>query len=203
MEYRVLASEPIATQDLEEERQLVDEAKQGNLDAMRPLFHAYAPPLFSSVILPRLGNRAAAQDVLRDTFITAIEKLDRFTWTGKSIYAWLRQIAINKVYDHHRKSKRQLRLAEAVARESERATSAESAADALLIVAEEREINHQRIEITLQNIPPRYRKAIELRLIDELSRAECAQALEITVPTFDVLLYRAVRSFRRKFGSRQ
>ena len=199
----VLASEPVATKDLEEERRLVEEAQKGNLDAMRPIFQAYAQPLFSSVILPRLGNRAAAEDVLKDTFTTAIEKLDKFTWTGKSIFVWLRQIAINKVYDVHRKTKRTQKLTEAVGRESEHATGSESRADSLLIAAEQQELNRERIAETLAAIPERYRTAIELRLIRELPRAECAAELDITVPTFDVLLYRAVRSFRKKFGSRK
>lgn len=198
-----MASEPVATEDLEEEKRLVDEAKNGNLDAMRPIFQAYATPLYSSVILPRLGDRANAEDVLRDTFITAIEKLDKFTWTGKSIYAWLRQIAINKVYDVHRKSKRSLKLADAVSRETESATTADAGADALLIAAEEQVINRARIGETLETIPERYRQAIELRLIDELPRAECARIMDVTVATFDVVLYRAVRSFRKSFGSRE
>ena len=48
----------------------------------------------------------------------------------------------------------------------------------------------------------RYRTAIEMRLIQELSREECAKQLAITVGTFDVLLFRAVRAFRKQFGSR-
>ena len=197
-----MASEPVATENLEEEKRLVDEAKNGNLDAMRPIFQSYATPLYSSVILPRLGDRANAEDVLRDTFITAIEKLDKFTWTGKSIYAWLRQIAINKVYDVHRKSKRSLKLAEAVSRETESATTRDAGADALLIAAEEQTINRARISAALESIPERYRQVIQLRLIDELPRAECARVMDVSVATFDVVLYRAVRSFRKKFGSR-
>lgn len=197
-----MASDPVVLENLEEERRLIEEAKRGNLDAMRPIFESYAPPLFSSVILPRLGDRANAEDVLRETFITAIEKLDKFTWTGRSIYAWLRQIAINKVYDVHRKSKRSMKLADAVSREMPRTTEPERAADAMLIAAQEQEINRERIEEALAEISPRYRQAIELRLIEELPRSECARTMEVTVATFDVVLYRAVRSFRKKFGSR-
>ena len=46
----------------------------------------------------------------------------------------------------------------------------------------------------------RYRLAIELRLVQELSREECAQSLGVTIGTFDVLLFRAVRAFRKQFG---
>jgi len=48
----------------------------------------------------------------------------------------------------------------------------------------------------------RYRIAIELRLIQELPREDCAKRLGVTIGTFDVLLFRAVRAFRKQFGER-
>src|SRR5262249_7383215 len=108
-----VASEPATAVELEQEQKLVEEAQQGNLDAMRPILERYAAPLYGTVILPRLGDTASAEEVLRDTLATAVEKIRRFTWQGKSIYPWLRQIAINKVYDVHRQAKRSRRLADA------------------------------------------------------------------------------------------
>lgn len=182
---------------------MVAEAQAGNLDAMRPILESYAAPLYSTVILPRLGDVATAEDVLRDTLTTAIEKIDQFRWTGKSIYVWLRQIAVNKVYDVHRRSKRSVQLADAMARELPRATSPDSAADALLIAAEEQELNRERIQRALLALSDRYRLAIELRLVEELPRDECARRMSITTGTFDVVLFRAVRAFRRHFGHKR
>jgi len=196
-------SEAAVAERLEEERRLVAEAQAGNLDAMRPILESYAAPLYSTAILPRLGDPATAEDVLRDTFTTAIEKIDQFRWSGKSIYVWLRQIAVNKVYDVHRRSKRSVQLADAMARELPRATSPDSAADALLIAAEEQERNRERIQSALGALPPRYRTAIELRLIEELPRDECARRMNVTTGTFDVLVFRAVRAFRRHFGEKR
>jgi RNA polymerase sigma factor (sigma-70 family) len=198
-----LASEVATAFELEEEQRLVEEAQRGNLDAMRPLLDRYAGPLYGTVILPRLGDPASAEDVLRDTLITAVEKIRGFTWQGKSIYPWLRQIAINKVYDLHRGTQRARRLADALAREAPQATDAADAADAQLIADQDRRDNRGRIDRTLAAMTERYRVAIELRLVDELSREECARRLGITVGTFDVLLFRAVRAFRKRFGDRE
>lgn len=198
-----MASEVATAFELEEEQRLVEEAQRGNLDAMRPLLDRYAGPLYGTVILPRLGDRAAAEDVLRDTLVTAVEKIQRFTWQGKSIYPWLRQIAINKVFDVHRGIQRSRRLADALARELPAETDAAEAADAVLIADQDRRDNRARIDRTLAAMPERYRVAIELRLIDELSREDCARRLAITVGTFDVLLFRAVRAFRKRFGERE
>jgi RNA polymerase sigma-70 factor (ECF subfamily) len=197
-----VASEPAAAVELEDEQRLVEEAQAGNLDAMRPILERYAQPLYGTVILPRLGDTASAEEVLRDTLATAVEKIQRFTWQGKSIYPWLRQIAINKVYDVHRQSKRSRRLADAMVHEIPVESDPDSHADALLIADQERRAHRERIDQAMQELAERYRQAIELRLIQELSREECAKRLGVTVGTFDVLLFRAVRAFRKQFGDR-
>ena len=197
-----MASEAATADHLEEEQRLVEEAQRGNLDAMRPIFERYASPLYASVILPRLGDTATAEEVLRDTLATAVEKVGSFRWQGKSIYPWLRQIAVNKVYDIHRQSKRSQRLADAMAVELPSATGPELQADTQLVEEEERRLNRVRIDETLVLLSERYRDAICLRLIEELPREECARVMGITVGNFDVLLFRAVRAFRKRFGER-
>ncbi|MEZ4400943.1 MAG: RNA polymerase sigma factor [Kofleriaceae bacterium] len=197
-----MVSEPASELALDEEARLIRNAQAGDLDAMRPLLERYAPPLYASVILPRLGNPVAAEDILRDTLATAVEKIDRFTWQGKTIYPWLRQIAINKVFDLHRSTKRSRRLVDALAQELPVETDPDGAADALLMADQERAAHRAQIDATLGQLSERYRTAIELRLIQELSRDECARRLAITVGAFDVLLHRAVRSFRERYGDR-
>jgi RNA polymerase sigma factor (sigma-70 family) len=200
-----VASEPAGDQlgaELEAEQRQIEEAQNGNLDAMRPILERYAQPLYSTVILPRLGDAVSAEEVLRDTLATTVEKIRRFTWQGKSIYPWMRQIAINKVYDVHRQSKRSRRLADAMVHEVALASDPESHADAQLIADQERRAHRDRIDETLVLLAERYRTAIELRLIQELSRDDCAKRLGVTIGTFDVLLFRAVRAFRKQFGER-
>jgi RNA polymerase sigma-70 factor (ECF subfamily) len=195
-----VASEPATAVELVEEQRLVEEAQAGHLDAMRPLLERYAQPLYGTVILPRLGDAASAEEVLRDTLATAVEKIGRFTWQGKTIYPWLRQIAINKVYDVHRQAKRSRRLADAMVHEVPVESDPETHADAQLIADQERKSHRERIDEAMGRISERYRVAIELRLVEELPREECAKRLGTTVGTFDVLLFRAVRAFRKQFG---
>jgi len=148
------------------------------------------------------GSMPSLAIVPRDTLATAVEKIRRFTWQGKSIYPWLRQIAINKVFDVHRQSKRSRRLADAMAHEVKLETDPDSHADAQLMADQERRAHRDRIDDTMQQLQDRYRTAIELRLIQELPREECASRLGVTIGTFDVLLFRAVRAFRKHFGER-
>src|SRR5207344_1169159 len=122
---------------------------------MRPILERYAGPLYGTVILPRLGDAASAEEVLRDTLATAVEKIRRFTWQGKSIYPWLRQIAINKVFDVHRQSKRSRRLADALAHEVETETDPANQADAQLMADQERRSHRGRIDETMQLLQER------------------------------------------------
>jgi RNA polymerase sigma-70 factor (ECF subfamily) len=193
--------DPAEAVKLEEERQLVERAQSGDRSALRPLFERYAEPLYAAV-LPRLGDAATAEDVVKDTFLTAIEKIDGFEWQGRGVYGWLRQIALNKVIDVHRRTQRAGRLLAAFADEAPLDAPVAVGADQALIAEEERRENAARITSVMAELSPRYRQAIQLRLVEELSREACAERLGITVGNFDVLLFRAVRAFRRLFGDR-
>jgi RNA polymerase sigma-70 factor (ECF subfamily) len=197
-----LAVEAATASELDLEHRLVAEAQRGHLDAMRPLLQRHAPPLYATVILPRTGDAAVAEDVLRDTLATAVEKIGTFQWQGKGLYPWLRQIAINKCFDTHRAARRRQRLADALAQDAREGTDAETAADALLIADQERRAQRLRIDAALAALPERYRAAVTLRLVDELPREACAARLGVSVGTFDVLLFRAVRAFRKAYGGR-
>ncbi|MCB9624549.1 MAG: hypothetical protein H6723_14645 [Sandaracinus sp.] len=51
----------------------------------------------------------------------------------------------------------------------------------------------------LDALNPRYRQAIELRFFDERERQDCADLLEVKLGTFDVLILRALRAFRKEW----
>lgn len=180
---------------LDEER-LVGEAQAGLTESLRPILARYSDPLFAAVILPRLGGSAAAEDVLRETFATAIEKIGSFRWEGKGIYGWLRQIAQNKIVDLHRRTQRTGRVLRALADEP---ADHPPPADEALIAEEERRRSRALIDEVFLLLPQRYRAAVRLRLIEERSREACAHAFGVTVATFDVVFFRAVRAFRRRY----
>lgn len=186
-----MAAEP---DPLEEEERLVAQAKAGDMNALRPLLTRYAEPLYGAVILPRLRDRAAAEEVLRETFIAAVEKIATFRWESRGIYGWLRQIAANKAIDVHRRAQR---AARAMARFGAEPREAEPAADDALIAGEDRRRAGERVAQVMERLNPRYRDALRLRLLEERPREECARLLGVTVPTFDVLFFRAVRAFRK------
>lgn len=184
------------------ERPLVQRARKGDQRAFGELYKRYAPLIFSRILLPKLGARGAAEDALAETFRTAFERLHQYEDQGRSIFSWLARIASNKAMDMHRARARSHRalsnfegLLAPLRGESERSPFDE------VSHTEERAQLGQRIQEVLLSINPRYRRAIELRFLEGGSREACAEALEVKLGTFDVLLLRALRSFRKKWDS--
>lgn len=184
------------------ERRTVARALEGDKAAFAELYRAHAPKVFARVLMPKLGNRQAAEDALAETFRTGFEKLDTFTDRGVSIYFWFSRIAANKALDMHRAKAttgRALASFEGlVAPLSEGTPDPGELYDIRADVVSIR----KAVSETMGHLNERYRRAIELRFVDELSREDCAAALGVKLGTFDVLLLRALRAFRKEWGSR-
>jgi RNA polymerase sigma-70 factor, ECF subfamily len=183
------------------ERDCLDRARRGDRAAFAELYHAFAPELFRRVLMPRLGNRQAAEDALAETFRTLLERLDDYEDQGKSVWHWLCRIAINKATDMHRvkgRTSRALANFEGLLKPLAIGPSDPSAELALRV-----ESDHVKrvVAEVLERLNPRYRRAIELRFLEDKSRERCAEALEVKIGTFDVLLLRALRSFRKEWDT--
>jgi RNA polymerase sigma-70 factor (ECF subfamily) len=187
--------------NLEREQQLCQAARGGDREAMRELLGHFAEPLFGGVILPRVGSRADAEDILRETMLRAVERMPRqFEWREAGLWPWLRRIAVNLVADHGRRLQAQHRLEEGYLAEVQTLPPRiEAGAEAELIEAEERGRELERLRAALGRVNERYRRAVELRLLEGRSREEAAAALGVTVPTFDVILHRALKALRAQW----
>ncbi|MEK6220956.1 MAG: sigma-70 family RNA polymerase sigma factor [Chloroflexota bacterium] len=86
-----------------DEAQLVQAAKQGDLDAFNQLIESYQTLAFN-VAYRMMSDPASAEDVTQDAFIAAHKKL--YTFRGGSFKAWLLRIVTNRSYDELRKQKR-------------------------------------------------------------------------------------------------
>jgi RNA polymerase sigma-70 factor (ECF subfamily) len=185
--------------DTEHERRLCLSAQDGDREAMRELLAHFADPLFSGVILPRVGSRADAEDILRDTLMRAVERMpERFEWRDAGLWPWLRRIAINLVADHGRRLQSRQRLEDGYLAEVRTLPPRiEVGAEAAIIEREERKLCLDQLRHAMQSVNDRYRTAIELRLLQGRSREDSAAALEVSVATFDVLLHRALKAVRK------
>jgi RNA polymerase sigma factor (sigma-70 family) len=181
---------------LDEELAVIARLKQGDRSAAATLFTWFANDLYRRAILPRLPNRELAEDVLKDTFRLALERIEQFQPQGRSIFFWLRRIAINRAMDVHRARKRERRVRDHIETTIDRTMSRPPPApDRAPELAETRE----QVHAALAQLNPRYAHALRLRLLEDRDRDECAEEMGVTIGNFDVILHRACKAFRKVY----
>lgn len=179
---------------LDEERDVIERLKQGDRVAAATLYQWYGDKLYRQAILPRLPIPELAQDVLKDTFKTALEKIEQFQFQDRSIFFWLRRIAINRAIDVHRSHQRK--------REIEHRVPAEysmSQQPPRPDMGPEVEETKEQVQKALGLINPRYAEALRLRLLEDEDRDVCAEKMGVTIGNFDVILHRACKAFRKVY----
>ncbi|MGE0325674.1 MAG: RNA polymerase sigma factor [Polyangiaceae bacterium] len=182
---------------LEAERELCARAHAGDRAAMGELLKTYGPKLFRSLLLPKLGNHALAEEALSATYIKVVERFDRFTWQDVGVYPWLRVVAMRVALDMLRKKKRE-RLFEP--QDLEREIEASEANPHKTPDALERHdlaVAQDRVKRAMSRINPRYAQVIQLRILEEKSREEAAAELGVSVGTLDVVLHRAMAALKK------
>ena len=182
--------------ELAEERQLCERAQTGDRDALGAILRQHGPRLYRSVLLPRLGSTAAAEEALSTTYMKVVERFHQFTWQNVGVYPWLRVVALRVALDQLRQRKREVLFEpDDVQREIDAAGAEQRDADA--VERHDLAVARQRVEVALGRINPRYALAIRLRVLEERSREEAAKELDVSVSTFDVVLHRAMSALRK------
>ena len=183
---------------IDHENRVVERLQAGDRAAAGELYQAYGDRLYRAAILPRLPNRELAEDVLKDTFRLALERIEQYRPQGRSVYFWLRRIAINRAIDVHRARQRKNR-------HEEKHTHEETIDRTMGTPAPRpdrgREVYETKdmVERSLSTMKPRYATALRLRLIEDRDRGECAEFMGVTVGNFDVILHRACKAFKKVY----
>lgn len=181
---------------LDQERDLVEKARRGDGDAFGAIYDAHSDALYRTVIFPRLRDEKAAEEVLQETFLMALGKIGSFEWRDRSIFFWLRMIAINKCREYISSSIRSSTVDGSVLDwQPDESFQPEDE----VVVEDFSRILGDRIHEILGAINKRYGRAIRMRLIEKKSREECAGALGVSIETFDVVFFRACKSFKEAY----
>ena len=135
------------------------------------------------------GNRMDAEEVAQDTFFRAYRAL--ITYPADRVRdlkqrAWLHQIAVNVVRNRHRGLKP--RLVELNGSEPDHGVGPEED------VIRRSEIDELAARVAC--LPPRYREAVVLRHVQDLSYAEVADALGQPVGTVKANVHRGLKLLR-------
>lgn len=181
---------------LSQEQRLLKRLQSGEHKAFKELYEAFSSRLYRAVIFPRLGIADVAEDVLRDTFLTAFEKIHTVTWQDRSLYYWLSRIAYNKVIDVHRGNRRTEKFVKGFTPYLELVGSSPKTPDEIMLSEERVERIRSLVHRLVDGLNPRYQSAVRMRFFEGKSREECAEALGVTIGNFDVILFRAIKRLK-------
>jgi RNA polymerase sigma-70 factor (ECF subfamily) len=181
-----------------QEKQLIRDAVDGSDAAYRKLYETYHSNVVA-VVRRRVSDPDVVEDLIQQSFIRAFNALP--TFRGDSAFGtWITRIAINVCLSHKRSERvrqnwvtllEDVEYAKAAMSEATREESPEAYVQ-----------NRERRELVLQGIdrlPERYRKAIWLRYVKDLSYEEIVQTLEVPMGTVKTWLNRARRQLGREF----
>lgn len=158
-----------------------------------PIFDRHAPHIHR-YLARRLG-RAAADDLVAETFLTAFRKRQQYNPQRRDARPWLYGIATNLVGQHRRDELREYRLRRVLSVERDEASPADQVAADVTAQA-----LHRLLTEALAELSPGDRDVLLLIAWEELTYEEVAAALAIPVGTVRSRLNRARKKVRTTLG---
>jgi RNA polymerase sigma-70 factor (ECF subfamily) len=175
-------------------------ASQEDRARFEEMVNAHLDSLYGSA-LRLTRNRAAAEDLVQDTFLKAWRSFHTFQ-TGTNARAWLYKILMNAYIDTYRKTSREPELVDqedvgdfylyARAQESEEYRREGDPEEILLS-----KIMDADVKSALEQVPEPFRAAVILADLEEFSYREIAEILDIPIGTVMSRLYRGRRHLQR------
>lgn len=171
---------------VEQELALVVRAKAGEKDAMGALWDAITPKLYG-YLLHVFGTPHVAEDILQETWLKAIGKIDQFEPRNVRFSAWLFAIAKNECRQYWRKNKQAAFVDEADVSE-------------VLTVDDAGTENKIFLDSILERLKEDDQEALRLRYIADLSFQEIARVLSVSVIAARVRVHRALGRARAELN---
>jgi RNA polymerase sigma-70 factor, ECF subfamily len=179
-----------------EDTQLVARSLKQDHEAFGQLIDRHAPVIVN-LAYRMVGNRAEAEDLAQEAFLTAFKALSTFRADSK-FSTWLYRIAANKCKDWLRARRpglgpqdididETLDLHVAEQRTPERLLSQQQVADTL--------------DKAIQRLPPLYREAFVLKHVEGLSYEEMEQILGVSGDTLKMRVYKGRLQLSRELAS--
>lgn len=175
---------------------LLQFARKGDAAAFEKLIRCHDRFLYR-VARSILLDDFEAEDVVQETFLKAFKGLIKFRGEA-SLSTWLTRIALNEAI---RRKRRQRNTVELVAMEHE--TNAQIEPYPMVPDPEFTVTQNQirtLLERAIDQLPDRLRTVLVLRDVEELSTAETARVLGLSISTVKTRLHRARRMLRAVLG---
>lgn len=173
---------------------LVLRHREGSASAFQTLFERHKSGIFFHIAkILRRNDPATIDDLVQEVFIKAYEHIDRYTFEA-GFSSWLYKIATNHAIDFLRKQERRslIRLTETQYHELEQVTDSVSTDHHIL--TQER---NQALRKAVEDLPPPYRRVIELRFWGDNSYNDMYRKLDLSSGTVKSHVNRAKKWLKK------
>jgi RNA polymerase sigma-70 factor, ECF subfamily len=173
---------------------LADRIRRGDRDALGTLYDRYAS-LAMGVALRVVPDRATAEDLVHDAFVTVWQKIGRFDTTRGSLRSWLITIVRNRAIDRLRATRPSVEVGEA----DERSLLA-SGPNPTWVAAIAR-LSAVELRTAMEALPDEQREAIELAYFRGHTYREIAVITGVPTGTANGRLRLALAKLRDALGA--
>ncbi|WP_042454368.1 RNA polymerase sigma factor SigW [Neobacillus dielmonensis] len=175
----------------------IKQVMKGDHDAFGDIVELYKNSIFQ-LCFRMLGNRHEAEDLAQEAFIRAFVNIESFNQDLK-FSTWLYRIATNLCIDRLRKKKPDYYLDAEVAGTEGLTMYSQIPSNTPL---PETEVESLELQETVQNeilkLPEKYRSAIVLKYIEDLSLNEISEILDLPLGTVKTRIHRGREALRQQ-----
>ena len=180
-----------------EEDALVIALSQGAEDAYEILIQRYQQPVYS-LVCRLMNDPGDAPDIVQEVFLKVFRNVGSFRGSS-SLKTWIYRIAVNEAYNHRRWFCRHQRQEVALASEDGTPNYAGGMTDPGRSPFEQAADHETRalVEQALEKLNPKFRAAVVLRDIEDLSYEDIATVLDVSLGTVKSRIMRGREALRR------
>jgi len=179
---------------MEDERQLVRRAKNGDLEAFMVLVKRYEKPIYQ-LIYRLAGNREDAADLTQETMLRAFKGLSEFREKA-SFHTWLHRIAVNLSLNFLKKNRLQRNQLEYLDQRINEDTGLST--DMMAETWPATEELKKKLDEALNELPLIYKATFSLVVFQGMSHREAAEALGCSEGTVSWRIHEVRKMLREK-----
>lgn len=175
-------------------KRLISEIKQGDDQAFAELVDLYKDKVYQ-VAYRMVGHPQEAQDVAQEAFLRVYTNLEKYD-VNRKFSTWLFRIATNVAIDRLRKRKPDFYLQDKVKGTED--ITYESQLAATDDLPEDQVVQFELqdwIQAEINHLPPKYRTAIILKYLEDLSLKEISDIMDLPVATVKTRIHRVVKRY--------
>jgi RNA polymerase sigma-70 factor (ECF subfamily) len=180
--------------------ELVEGLRAGTDEAYDALIGRFQQPVYN-LVCRLTGSREDASDIVQEVFLKIFRNIGQFR-AQSSLKTWIYRITVNEAWNHRRwftrHQRQEIGMIEEEGGRSYEDTLPDTGRSPLELAADHEA--HVLLEQALARVNPKFRAAVVLRDIEDLSYEEIASVLDVSLGTVKSRILRGREALRRNLA---